>query len=131
MRRALLPVLLLLPLAGCSHSPGCVPTVMTAQDASKVSVTSPLGSAVLRARLTARGKPLPGATVTFLLRANGSTVSSVSDSTAADGRSAVDLKGKVSPSDLVGLARATSFTAAFAGNSGYCSSADDGAFRVL
>ncbi|MCU1623984.1 MAG: hypothetical protein JWL79_2829 [Frankiales bacterium] len=129
--RSLAPALLLLPLlAACTDATGCTATTMTASDATKVDLKV-LGSAVLRARLTAKGTGVAGKTIVFTLRAGDSDVFRGESSARADGTASLDLKSQLNASALLAVVRATAFTASFPGDTTYCSSADDAAFRTL
>ncbi len=102
---------------------GCRDTDMEARDAALVDAGNATSSAVLEARLTAKGQPVAGRTVVFTVRAEGGDEFAGSTDTDSDGVARLDLK-----EDLVELAEdatSDSYRAAFHGDGKYCSSRDE------
>lgn len=115
-------------LTGCETT--CVPSVTQAQDATKLDLTAPAGSAVLRATLSAEGTALPGRELTFDVLADAGTVYSDTASTGADGTAGLDLK-RLDLGSLTGVVRGDRLRVSFRGDGTYCASADDAAFDVV
>jgi len=133
MRRLALPaaaVASMASLAGCYYDSDCAPTRVVAQRADKVNLGAAARSAVVTATLTAGGTPLPGRTLTFDVLDDGSSVYDDDARTGADGSASVDLK-RADPAAIVAVVRADHVRASFAGDSAYCASSDDAAFRAV
>lgn len=132
MTRPALAALLLLPVTACTTtSTGCVPTTMATEDASKVDLASPGRSSTVSARLTeGEGQPLPGKRVTFELKDDGAGVHEATATSGSDGWARIDLK-RADPNTVLALVRADEVAASFAGDSRYCSSADEAPFRIV
>ena len=112
---------LLLP--ACEYR-DCRPTNTDARDAAIVDAGDVPSSGVLEARLTSRGKPLPGKTILFHLRRKvGGMEFAGSVRTGADGVARVDLKDDLV--DFADDAVAESFQAVFDGDGRYCGSRDE------
>ena len=102
---------------------GCRDTDMEARDAALVDAGNATSSAVLEARLTAKGQPVAGRTVVFTVRAEGGDEFAGSTDTDSDGVARLDLK-----EDLVELAEdatSDSYRASFHGDGKFCSSRDE------
>lgn len=132
--RVLVPLLAVLSVAllpGCVEDTTCIPTSTAAQDASKVDLVAPTGSAVLTATLTAEdGADLAGRTLRFEVLADDSVVHDDSASAGDGGRASIDLK-RAEVEALAGIARGDAFSASFPGDGTYCASRDGAAFRVV
>jgi hypothetical protein len=115
-------------LSGCETT--CIPTATDAQDAAKVDLVAPDGSAVLSGSLSADGTVLPGRELTFDVLADGATVHSDTASTGADGTAGLDLK-RVDVGALSSVVRADALRVSFRGDGTYCASAEDAAFDVV
>lgn len=116
----------LVALPACEEG-SCTPTTMEAAPAVKVSLSR---GAVLDARLTSQGAPLPGKTISFAVLDDDDAVYRAEAGSDGDGRARDDLK-KVDTNALTGLVRADGWRASFSGDATFCSSVDDAPFDLL
>ena len=117
-----------LSLPACEMSE-CIPTKTDARDAAFVDAGDVASSGVLEARLTAKGKALPGKTILFHLRRKvGGEEFAGSAETGSDGVARVDLKEDLV--DFADDAAGDSYRAVFDGDNRYCGSRDEAEFDI-
>lgn len=102
---------------------GCKKTVMVARDAAVVDAGDASSSAVLEARLTAKGTPLADRKVEFHVEADGGHELVGYATTDSDGFARLDLKDY--PAELVEGAGRDSYGAVFRGRGKHCGSYDE------
>jgi len=133
-RHAALALAVTLTIAGTSacagDAVGCTPTQTAAVDADKVDLSAVSQSSTLSATLTSGGTGLGGESLRFAVLDDGAQVYVIDGVTGADGTARVDVK-QLDVSALQAVVRGNSFRAGFEGDSTYCSSADDAAFKVV
>lgn len=128
-------------VSGCGGSPSrCRPTVTRARDAAVVDTTDVHHSSVLEARLTAKGRPVSGRTITFSIhRHNLYAVDywelfydeHVAGRAITDGNGVakLDLK-KESLDAYLHDVFAERYSAVFGGDGTYCNSSDEAKFSL-
>lgn len=130
MNLRFLPILLLLPACYGPYDDNCTPTRIAARPADKVNLGALSRSAVLSARLTARGAPLSARTLTFDVQDDGATVYTTDGRTNSDGVASIDLK-RADADALIALGRGDQFLVTFDRDGTYCGSSGNAAFHTV